>query len=278
MEIRDLSTTSIDEIIFAILMAFEGYFLTMPSDSDYWESRFQAARVDWNCSFGVFEEGELVAFIINGIDKRGSNKVAFNTGTGVVPSHRGQKWVDELYQYAFLVFQEKKITHCALEVLQENSRAIRVYERIGFSIAKDYCCFKGKLAKSMHQTTLVEVNWFAIHNPHNYLYAWDNSSRAIEKSREGSYCCYEVFNLAKEKIGFFAINANSGYLLQFEIYKTNQVENWNLLFDGIAQINRGIKINNVDAQRADLIPMLLDLGLENTVNQYEMEKILEPVF
>lgn len=278
MEIRDLSTTSLEEIIFAILMAFEGYFLTMPSDTDYWESRFEAARVDWNCSFGVFEDDELVAFIINGIDKRGSHKLAFNTGTGVVPKYRGQKLVDQLYQYAFPIFQEKKITNCALEVVQANSRAIRVYERIGFSITKEYYCFKGKLAESMYQTTLVEVNWSAIHNPHNYLYAWDNSNRAIENSRKGTYPCYEVFDLAKERIGFFVINAQSGYLPQFEIYTTNQTKNWILLFDGIAQINRGIKINNVDAQRAILIPILLDLGLENTVNQYEMEKTLELVF
>lgn len=274
MEIRDLSTTSLEEVVFAILMAFEGYFLAMPSDVDYWEGRFQAARVDWTCSFGLFDKGELVAFIINGIDGRGADKLAFNTGTGVVPKYRGQKIVDQLYEYAFPILQEKKITHYALEVVQENSRAIRVYERIGFSITKEYCCFKGKLPKSKQETTLLKAELVNIKNSKEHLYAWDNSNRAVAKSRTGTYSCYEVLNLNQEKIGFFVINVQSGYLPQFEIYQANLRENWKLLFDGIAQINRTIKINNVDAKRVELIPILLDLGLENTINQYEMEQKL----
>jgi ribosomal protein S18 acetylase RimI-like enzyme len=272
MEIRDLSNTSLEEVVFAILMAFEGYFVTMPSDPVYWEGRFQAARVDWTCSFGLFDEGELVAFIINGIDQRGTNKIAFNTGTGVVPKYRGQKVVDQLYEYAFPFFEQQKITHYALEVVQENSRAIRVYERIGFSITKEYYCFKGKLATSGYQTTLEETSIDKIQHSKEHLYAWDNSTSALKNSPEGMYTCYEVLNLEQEKIGFFVINPASGYLPQFEIYKTDLREDWNLLFDGIAQINRAIKTNNVDGQRMDQRAALINLGLENSINQYEMER------
>jgi ribosomal protein S18 acetylase RimI-like enzyme len=272
MEIRDLSTTSVDEVVFAILMAFEGYFVTMPSDTAYWENRFQAARVDWSCSFGLFDEGELVAFIINGIDKRGADKIAFNTGTGVIPKYRGAKVVDQLYEYASPFFKQKKITHYVLEVVQENGRAIRVYERIGFSITKEYYCFKGKLATSMYQTTLEQVDLREVDHSKEHLYAWDNSTSAVENSQAGTYSCYEVLNLEQEKIGFFVINAQSGYLPQFEIYKTNLNKNWTLIFDGIAQISRLLKINNIDVKRTAQRAALAILGLENTINQYEMER------
>lgn len=272
MEIKALSTTAVEEVVFAILMAFEGYFLTMPSDTAYWEGRFQAARVDWNGSFGLFDEGELVAFIINGIDQRGKDKIAFNTGTGVIPKYRGQKVVDQLYEYAVPFFEQKKITHYALEVVQENSRAIRVYERIGFSITKEYYCFKGKIAPSMHLTTLEQVNIATINHSQEHLYAWDNATSAIKNSQAGTYTCYEVLNLEQEKIGFFVINAESGYLPQFELYKTDLIKNWDLLFDGIAQISRVLKINNIDARRTEQRAVLVRLGLENTINQYEMER------
>lgn len=272
MEIRDLSNTSLEEVVFAILMAFEGYFVTMPSDPTYWKGRFQAARVDWTCSFGLFDEGELVAFIINGIDHRGTAKVAFNTGTGVVPKYRGQRIVDQLYEYAFPFFKQKKITHYALEVVQGNSRAIRVYERIGFVITKEYYCFKGKLAASTYQTTLKQNNLDKIQVPKEHLYAWDNSTSAIKNSPKGAYSCYEVLNPKEEKIGFFVINPKSGYLPQFEIYQTDSKENWTLLFDGIAQVNRAVKINNIDAKRTGQRTILVNLGLENVINQYEMER------
>jgi len=272
MQIKDLSTTALEEVIFAILMAFEGYFLTMPSDRVYWESRFQASRVDWTCSFGLFEEGALVAFIINGIDQRGKDKIAFNMGTGVIPKYRGQQMVDQLYEYALPFFYEKKITHCALEVVQENNRAIRVYERIGFSKIKEFYCYKGKLARSTYQTTLEEVHIDKIESSKEDLYAWDNATSAIKNSPKGMYVCYEVLNLEQEKIGFFVVNPSSGYLPQFEIYKPNVSENWSLLFDGIAQISRVLKINNVDAKRRAQRSVLVSLGLENTLNQYEMER------
>ena len=204
--------------------------------------------------------------------KKGTDKIAFNTGTGVVPKYRGQKMVDQLYEYAFPFLHNKKVTHCALEVIKENSRAIRVYERIGFSITKEYYCFKGKLATSSYQTTLEKANLAEIQNPKEHLYAWDNSNRSVEHSPEGTYTCYEVLNLQQEKIGFFVINATSGYLPQFEIYNPNLTSHWALLFDGIAQINRAIKTNNVDAQRRAQRAALLSLGLENTINQYEMER------
>lgn len=275
MEIRDLSTTDLEDIVFAILMAFEGYFVTMPSDPVYWEKRFQAARVDWTCSFGMFEEELLIGFIINGIDNKGKEKVAFNTGTGVMPKYRGQKIVDQLYAYAFPILNAKNVTICALEVIQENARAIRVYERIGFSITKEYQCYKGKLTKSFNKVAVVEVEFDEISSLHSNVYAWDHMNQAINASVEGTYTCYEVLSsLTQEKIGFFVLNVQTGYLPQFEIYNPSQKEDWELLFDGIAQINRGLRINNVDAQRKDVVQALLQAGLENTINQYEMERKL----
>ncbi|WP_052598004.1 GNAT family N-acetyltransferase [Aureispira sp. CCB-QB1] len=276
MEIRDLSNCSLEEIVFAMLMAFEEYFLKMPSDTTYWKHRYQAARVDWTCSFGMFDQGELIAFIINGIDERGTHRVAFNTGTGVIKKYRGQKIVDQLYAYAFPILQQKGVTCCALEVIQENSRAIRVYERIGFSITKEYLCFTGKLEVSNYETTIHKIDFEKITNPQANWYAWDNSNRAIQLSSKGTYTCYEVFSLAKEKIGFFVINEQSGNLPQFEIYKTNQQEDWQLLFDGIAQVSRTIRTINIDAKRTDILQTLRYLGMENSINQYEMELKMKP--
>lgn len=274
MEIRDLSTTDLEEVVFAILMAFEGYFLTMPSDVDYWKNRFQAARVNWFCSFGMFEGETLVGFIINGIDCHGKEKVAFNTGTGVVPKYRGQKIVDQLYEYAFPILKSETVTTCALEVIQENRRAVRVYERIGFSITKEYQCFKGKLATSSYQVTIEKLAFEQIKSTYTNTYAWDNTNQAINASVEGTYTCYEVVSLTQQKLGFFVLNAQSGYLAQFEIYKPDQKKDWELLFDGIAQINRMVRINNVDAQQKDIIEALVQVGLKNTINQYEMERKL----
>lgn len=41
----------------------------MPTALPVWEQRFGRSGVDWSRSYGVFAEGELVAFLIHAIDE-----------------------------------------------------------------------------------------------------------------------------------------------------------------------------------------------------------------
>ena len=68
MEIRSLADTNLSDIVACLLEAFEGYFVKMPESIDYWEERFRGARVEYELSFGMFDQDRLVAFIMNGID------------------------------------------------------------------------------------------------------------------------------------------------------------------------------------------------------------------
>lgn len=271
MQIKSLNNTSLEDIVFTILMAFDRYFVTMPSDTDYWKKRFACARVDWEYSYGMFDEqGILIGFIINGIDQVNHKWVAFNTGTGVVPKYRGQKIVDQLYNHAFPHLKAKGIDCCVLEVIQENHRAIRVYERIGFSIQKEYECFKGTIAPSSYRVHLKEISMEELKEKPQDFYAWDNSYAALIRAEEGQYQVYEVCK-EEEAVGFFVINPQVGYLPQFEIYQPQQSKHWLWLFEGIAQINSTVKINNINSKRTELIQQLQVLNLEQTISQYEME-------
>ena len=100
MKIRPLTDCPLSQIVDCLGEAFENYFVKMPSDVEFWRNRFKAARVDYNLSYGVFDQDGLVAFIIHGIDQHLGQKTAFNTGTGVIPSFRGRQLVDKIYEFA----------------------------------------------------------------------------------------------------------------------------------------------------------------------------------
>ncbi|GHA45979.1 hypothetical protein GCM10007103_28780 [Salinimicrobium marinum] len=106
MQIRNLEGIPIETVVTSLLEAFSDYFVKMPAEVAYWESRFKGAGVDWKSSFGIFDEKKLVAFIINGIDLHQGKLTAFNTGTGVLPAYRSRKAVDQLYEFAFPYFRE----------------------------------------------------------------------------------------------------------------------------------------------------------------------------
>ena len=256
-------------------MAFENYYVEMPTDPNYFKERWQAAKVDLNFSYGMFDNGKLVGFIIHAIDKRIGILTAFNTGTGVIPDYRGRRIVKSIYEYALNKLSQNGIEKSTLEVITKNNIAIRSYESVGFKVTKRYKCFNGKLdliendSFTLLERDLSEVEWDQL--PNQEYYSWDNQSETI---MESNYKFYQVLN-GKRAESYFVINPANGYLSQFDLLSTND-GGWNRLFSGIKQISPNIRINNVDDRQKDKIDFLNSIGLVNSIDQYEMELAINP--
>ena len=157
MQIKNLATTPLPQIVECFNLAFANYFVKMPTDVAYYEGRWRSARVDYEASIGVFDKDKLVALMIIGIDYHNGKLTAFNTGTGVIPDYKGQALVDKMYEFARPIFQKKGIQKCMLEVIQGNARAIRVYERIGFKIVRSLRCFRGGIILDKDAASTINV-------------------------------------------------------------------------------------------------------------------------
>jgi len=273
MEIRSLQHTALSDIVQCLVDAFEGYFVKIPSDVEYWRKRYYGARVDMNLSFGMFDQDKLIGFIIIGIDVVNGKKIAFNTGTGVIEAYRGQQMVDKLYQHALPIYKKENIDICALEVIQTNHKAVRVYERCGFKIDKSLRCFKGKLTLPNDEIIIQKASFediFKINTAFQSNYSWDfvNTALLLNKSLYQGY----FVKLNDKTIGYFIINPASGMLAQFELL--NEHTDWKSIFTGIAKVCNNIKINNVNNERTELIQALTNLGLDNFIDQYDMVRMV----
>lgn len=265
MHYSNLSATPIREIVDCLTEAFTGYFVEMPSDVGFWETRLKNARVDYALSWGVFDQGKLVGFVLNAIDDEAGVSTAFNTGTGVVQGYRGRHLVDKMYEYGIPNLVKNGVSRCTLEVIDQNERAIRVYQRIGFVLRHRLKCFKGILEAGGKAVLLESTPEQAGAVKFDGHYSWDNTTKTIAAAGE-MYRVYEVLTQG-QPAGYFIINPENGYVAQLE--STNNA--WDLIFDGISQIQRGIKINNIPENRQDLLAFLDTIGLENTIDQFEME-------
>lgn len=272
MEIRNLTTASAEQLVACLTASFEGYFVKLPDEVSFWQNRWKAARIDFSLSFGVFDRDTLVAFIINGVDEDlQQQKTAFNVGTGVLPAYRGQQLVDRLYQHAFPLFQQKGIVKCGLEVIDQNYKAIRVYERIGFRKTRRLKCYSGAIAPDIaYPVSLQETELDSLRNAHPY-YSWENSWAAISLARN-KYKAYLIIENHNPDlaIGSVIINPDNGYLAQLEA----QEGKWAALFQGICQLCPEVKLNNVDESRKELIAFLQG-ALPNPIDQFEMELVLD---
>ena len=267
MKVKNLSSLQFEKIISCFLEAFQNYFVTLPDDVEYWRNRFAAVKVDWELSFGMFEGERLVGFIINGVGNHNGKLTAYNTGTGVLNEYRGQQIVNALYAHAFPDFRQKGIEKCLLEVISENSRALKVYERIGFEILRKLGSYTGTISPEGAVISLERVNYQEILDLGLYksgYYAWEGSAETILNSED----LIQTY-LFKEggKIGYFCIDKNSN-VLQLDCSDPK------LLIRGIAQVSKNAKFKNLSEERKEIISEILSAGLTNAVNQYEMELVL----
>jgi GNAT superfamily N-acetyltransferase len=270
MTVKNLAGLDFNELLACFLKSFENYYVKMPTDSQYYHDRWTLAKVDFNLSYGMFENEKLVGFIINAIDKRNGVKTAYNAGTGVLPEFRGKKIIKAIYDFAIPDLRKNGITRCTLEVITKNKPALKSYQGVGFSIQKNYKCFQGKIELQQNgEVTLQEMNknkidWQAL--PRQGFYSWENQGASIEN---GNFKFCFVTNDDKPE-SFFVINPVTGYLPQFDIIN-NENKGWDRLFQGIKQVSENIKINNIDDRLTSKINYVNSIGLVNYVDQYEME-------
>lgn len=274
MTFKNLSNASFDEIVDCVLLSFENYYVKMPTEKSYYKKRWKAAKVDFNLSYGMFDKGKLVGFIIHGIDTRNGFYTAFNTGTGVLPEYRGKRMVKSIYQYALPDLIKNGIKKTALEVIVKNTKAIKAYESVGFKICKNYNCYAGAIQSKLEETPEIkeiaatEFNWDALQNQNSF--SWDFQRESII---EGNHNYYYVFN-HKNLESYFIINPQNKYLLQFDVLRFENGA-WERLFAAIKNITEEIKIINVDSQLKDKIDIINLMGLKSTVDQFEMELLLD---
>lgn len=270
MTVRNLNKVSFDELVDCFLLAFQNYYVKMPTNKDYYEQRWKAAKVDFNLSYGMFDHEHLIGFIINGIDTRFDVKTAFNTGTGVIPEYRGRRIVHSIYDYAINDLRSNGIKKSTLEVITKNDKAIRAYTSVGFKITKEYMCFAGTIKIS--NVPSLELKEMSIKNfdftklPNQQFYSWDFQKETI---KEGNYVLYYVMNNDILE-SYFIINPENNSLAQFDILNEGKMGLSNL-FAAIKKISNEVKIINVDKRLVDKLQTINQIELQNTVNQYEME-------
>jgi GNAT superfamily N-acetyltransferase len=274
MKIKPLSTISFTAVVDCFLKAFEDYFVPMPEELSYYKKRWEAACIDFNYSFGFFENELLVGFILTGIDTRNDLKIAYNMGTGVLPNYRGQNIVGQLYDHAIPLFKTIGVQVCQLEVIQNNMPALKTYQRIGFSIQKEFLCytfetslFEQKNDIELKKVELQELIPFV--KSFNQNYSWDNQIESLLRNDLSAF----IVSVGKVKIAYFIIDLNSGYIAQMEVF-ADIPENWERLIQSIFYLVSEGKIHNVDNRLMSKIQSLNDFNFQNVINQFEMKLLI----
>lgn len=271
-----LGNTPIPQLTQAFNAAFTGYYVPINFTEEGMLERIKRARVNLDLSVGVMVRKELVAFMLTGLGEQGGFPTAYNAGTGVLNAFRGQRWVSKMYDFAIPLWQQAGCQRASLEVIVENERAIKAYERVGFQIGRRLKAFKKNTNKATPPTpySLRKValpNWERYHQWCAFTSAWDYTREGIEGLGE-DYTFYE-WGVDQEAPTAYAIVHKVGRIAQAGIHPTAALS-WEELLESLEHIYAQLSWINVDAQTTELLKAMDNLGWEHIVDQYEMERLL----
>ena len=274
MQIKNLGNTPFQEIVNCFFTAFEHYYVTFPKDEQLFRRRWEMAGINYGLSYGMFDDNTLVGFILHALDTRDNELAAFNIATGVIPEYRGKKIIKKLYDVAVPELQLHGVKVCILEVIKENTIAVKAYKSIGFNIIRDFKCFSGAIqideagSHQLKEIQIQDVNKDLLAD--QKIYSWENR---IETIKTGNFKYYLVLsdNMA---VAYFIIDPSNGYVAQLEVLSPTQTA-WNRLFEAIHSISKHIKINNIDTKRSIKVRQMRSFGLTNTIDQFEMLMFLK---
>lgn len=275
MQIKNLRDTNFQSIVNCFNEAFANYFVPIHATVDYLTLRWKGARIDPELSFGAFDGDKIVAFMFIGVDTHYGKITAHNDGTGVIPDYRGRRLVDKMYAAALPHFKARGIEQCSLEVIQENARAIAVYERIGFKKLRGVNCFGGAIITkntpmpaNLTVQEMANPNWEAYQSCFDFEPCWNNSLNWV-KAISDNYAFFEVYD--NQQFAGFGIVDQSGSLPIFGIHPDFRQKGFGrILFEKMAIERTKLRTNNVEDTAVATLQFLEKMGMQNSINQYEM--------
>ena len=282
MEIKSLEKTEFETLFKAFSNAFADYDVQINADElkNMWKRRGFNPKL----SFAAFEGENIVAFTLNGIGNFNGMPMAYDTGTGTVKDYRGQGLATKIFEYSIPFLKEANINHYLLEVLQHNTNAVSVYQKIGFKVTREFNYFvwknedlKNEIKESAKQYSvrLFEINNYSISDFWDFYPSWQNSFESIYRARE-DFINLGVFE-NERLIGYCVFEPNSGDITQIAVDKKHRREGIaSLLLHEISKLNKNknTKLLNSDITCSSIVNFLKAKNIDITGKQFEMMKEL----
>ncbi len=278
MQIKTLENITVDELMFTFNEAFKNYFVKISLSKEILENKIISEEIDLKLSAGAFIENRLVGFILHGIRTIDGIKTAYNAGTGVIEEARGKKLTAQMYQFIQKKLKEAKVQRCILEVISENTPAIKSYKNAGFSIIKDLECYEGlpnktEIPEIVSFSKIHQKERLAFQNNWDWQPTWQHANETIDKS--SSYLSLGMFGQDK-MLGYCTFNPQTGRVVQYCIEKQERRNNYgHMLFSKVAEtVNGKLSVINVDGDANPTLLFLEKISMTKSLKQYLMELTL----
>lgn len=191
IEIRFLKNKNFTEIHATSIEAFSDYAFDMSHLTEkVLYNRAIKNGISLDCSVAAYENDRMVAYALIGIGPWKNTVSAFNISTGIIKPFRGQGIANQMFDSILKKLVSKGIHKFVLEVLQNNTPAVKAYEKTGFYIVRELDCFqlefskKKTFDKKVKDLQIQPIKKDQLSEFHSFLDwppSWENSFAAIQR-------------------------------------------------------------------------------------------------
>ena len=276
MQIQTLTGIPTETILKAFNQSFSDYFVPLQLTHDQLTTKLKADNVNLDLSVGAFENDHLIGFILHGTDHVNGKNIVYNGGTGVIPEKRGNGLTKAMYDIILPKIRKQQFDTMVLEVISNNTAAIKSYQKAGYKVKRKLTCYKGEISiTSINQSVTIkpipDYNWTTLQSFWDFKPTWQNSIQSIERLLDNFECIGAYFN--GQLVGYLVYNPGSKRIIQIAVDKTYRRQKIGFrLLAYISKVhNTTIGAINIDESSESANTFLQNAGLENILTQLEME-------
>ncbi|HET6872622.1 MAG TPA: GNAT family N-acetyltransferase [Sporolactobacillaceae bacterium] len=156
IEVRKLSTLTLDEALETWNKGFEGYVYDQKMSLDQFIQRFGNEGLSPELSVVAFVDGEPAGLVLNGLRTVNGKKVSWNGGTGVAVKYRRTGVGKALMEETLKLYRENDVDIATLEAAKSNIKAISLYKQYGYDLIDDLVFLQNKEPLSKDSFTFEE--------------------------------------------------------------------------------------------------------------------------
>ena len=254
IEIRPLTGVGFETMTAAFNDAFSDYDISAKYTVEYLTNLIVRRGYRPDLAVGAFDGDRLVGFVFNCLD----GDAAYNSGTGVVISHRRRGIARQLVQRSIDLLPARRYI---LEVIETNTRAAALYRELGFVETRRFQCWKFSGAPRPSSAAAgvggpPPDDWFDMQP------SWQNSLASIRRSREP----YDVLGDDRGSVVVFPSNGDVPLLAVRPDSRRLGIGR-NLLRAAAAHVGKPLRIMNVEDRFEGFFERV---GAEKFVRQIEM--------
>lgn len=258
-------------------LAFSDYSIPVRLNAAALAGICKASGVDEKLSFAAFHGEQMVGVLLHSRGVYRGKNVVFDVAAGVVPEHRGNKVFTNLFSLAEQEARRQGVEVCCLEVLQQNEKAVALYQKQGFSVCREFVVLhadtSGGSAPASDGVKVAEYKDFpfeAANGCHCPLPSYEHSETVIRRNPE----LYGVISAkSKESVAFCVYAKENGSIVQLGYQSIDCLER--ILHRLLMRYGK-LTAKNIDAGEREVLDLFGHLGFKEVARQFEMEKPLVP--